>query len=66
MGLIIAGMTHQGWDVQLGLRCSGLEGELLPSRDRALHRRRHRVGADAVKAVQQAAWVALHKTVRVK
>jgi hypothetical protein len=48
MGLIIAGMTHQGWDVQLGLRCSGLEGELLPSRDRALHRRRHRVGADAV------------------
>ena len=39
IGLIIAGMTHQGWDVAR---------ELLPCRDRALHRRRLGVGADAV------------------
>jgi hypothetical protein len=49
IGLIIAGMTHQDWDVQLtALRGARLARELLPGRHRALHRRRLGVGADAV------------------
>ena len=49
LGLIIAGMTHQGWGVQAhGLRGAGLARELLPGRHRALHRGRLGVGADAV------------------
>jgi hypothetical protein len=49
IGLIVAGMTHQGWDVQrTALRGARLARELLPGRDRTLHRRRLGVGADAV------------------
>jgi hypothetical protein len=47
IGLIIAGMTHQGGDVQL-TAYARLARELLPGRDRALRRRRVGLGADAV------------------
>jgi hypothetical protein len=49
IGLIIAGMTHQGWDVRLtAYAARDLAGELLPGRHRALHRRRLGVGAYGV------------------
>jgi hypothetical protein len=49
IGLIIAGITHQGWDVSAhGVRRSRLARDLLPGRDRTLHHRRHDVGADGV------------------
>jgi hypothetical protein len=49
IGLIIAGMTYQVWDVQLtALRGTRLARELLPRRHRGLHRRRGSVGVYGV------------------
>jgi len=48
IGLIIAGMTHQGWDVQLTAYAARDWRELLHAWYRALHCRRHGMGADAV------------------
>jgi hypothetical protein len=49
IGLIVIGMTHQGWNVAAQrLRRARLARELLPGRHRPLGRRRLGVGADAV------------------
>jgi hypothetical protein len=40
LGLIIAGMTHQGWDVQLtAYAARNWRANFFPVADRALHRR---------------------------
>jgi hypothetical protein len=46
--LIIAGITHQGWDVQLTAYAARDWRANFFGRDRALHRGRHGVGDDAV------------------
>jgi hypothetical protein len=48
IGLIVVGMQWQGWDLQLRIRRPWLARHILRGRDRSLHRRRLRVGADAV------------------
>ena len=49
IGLIIAGMTYQGWDVQLtAYPARDWRANFFPVADRALHRERLGVGADAV------------------
>jgi hypothetical protein len=56
LGQVVAGMTHQGWDVQLTAYAPrDWRVNFLPGWDRALHRRRHGVGRGAVAGVQQAA-----------
>jgi hypothetical protein len=50
-------MAHQGYDLQL-IAYGGRywRANFLPDRNRALDRERHGLGADALAAVQWAAW----------